>query len=95
MLIVNLFAVIHFCMLVNSKFALLKISLKVIPEMNALVSSAKEILELNCKQLLKSLIYKTKNNGPKMDPCRTDVVMSFELDEETPKHETCYVLPLR
>ena len=30
-------------MLVNSKFALLKISLELIPEMNTLVSSAKEI----------------------------------------------------
>ena len=62
MLIVNLFAVIHLCMLVNSKFALLKISLELIPEMNTLVSSAKEILELNCKQLLKSFIYKINNN---------------------------------
>ena len=82
-------------MLVNSKFALLKISLKSIPEMNSLVSSAKEILELNCKQLLKSFIHKINDNDTRMDPCGTDVVMSFELDEETPKYETCCVLPLR
>ena len=82
-------------MLVNSKFALLKISLELIPEMNTLVSSAKDILKLNRKQLLKSFIYKINNNGPRMDPCGTDVVMSFELVEETPKYETCCVLPLR
>ena len=92
---VNLFDIIHSCILVNSKFALLKISLELFPEMNTLVSSAKEILELYCKQLLKSLIYKINSKGSRMDPCGTYVMMLFELDEETLIYETCCILPLR
>ena len=95
LLMVNLFAVIRLCMLVNSKFTLQKIFLELIFEMNTLVSSSKKIEELNFKQLLKSLIYKINSNGPRMDPSATDVVVSFELDEETSIYETCWVLPLR
>ena len=42
-------------MLVNSKFALLKISLELIPEMNTLVSSAKEILEFCNNRICNSI----------------------------------------